>query len=195
MLTGILLNMYFLKKSEFMFSHHVPLWVGEFGPVYTGNPVKDEMRYQILKDQLAYYRRYNVSWCIWLYKDLGLQAILHQNENTPYMKLVSKFLVKKNSLGADRWGSTDKNIRQVMGPIEELFKKEFSEYNPYPSGQQTQIDLLVRHILIAEALVPEYCNLFKNLSNEQVIALAQSFRFENYVKRERLENILTGREK
>jgi endoglucanase len=185
----------FLKRSEFMFTHNVPLWVGEFGPVYTGNPVKDEMRYQVLKDQLAYYRKYKVSWCIWLYKDLGLQAILYQNKSTPYMKLISSFLERKDSLGADEWGSTDKNIRQVMAPIEELFKKEFSKYNPYPFGQQSHINLLVRHILIAEALMPEYSNLFRDLSEEELIALAQSFRFENYVKRERLENILTGREK
>jgi len=185
----------FLEKSKFMFTHNVPLWVGEFGPVYTGIPEKDEMRYQVLKDQLAYYNKYKVSWCIWLYKDLGLQAILHQKENTPYMKLVSSFMERKDSLGADAWGSTDNNIRQVMTPIEELFKEEFSNYNPYPFGQQGHINLLIRHILIAEALVPEYCNLFKDLSEEELAALAKSFRFENYVKRERLENILTGSEK
>jgi endoglucanase len=185
----------FLKKGEFMLSRNVPMWVGEFGPVYTGNPVKDEMRYQILKDQLAYYNKYKVSWCIWLYKDMGLQAILHQNENTPYMKLVSAFLLRKDSLGVDRWGSTDKNIRQVMAPIEELFKKEFVGYEPYPQGQQGQINLLVRHILIAEALLPEYCNLFKDLSEEELIALAKSFSFDNSVKRKRLEEIMTGREK
>jgi len=185
----------FLEKSEFMFSHHVPLWVGEFGPVYTGDTLKDEMRYQVLKDQLAYYNKYKVSWCIWLYKDMGLQAIMHQKENTPYMKLVSAFLSRKDSLGADAWGSTDKNIRQVIGPLEELFKKEFPGYNPYPRGQQREIGLLVRHILIAEALVPEYCNLFKDLSEDQVVSLAQSFHYKNYVKRTRLENILTGKEK
>lgn len=183
----------FVEKSEFMFSHHVPLWVGEFGPVYKGNPEKDEMRYHILKDQLAYYDKYKVSWCIWLYKDLGLQAIMHQKNSTPYMKLVSAFLAKKDSLGADAWGSTDKNIRQVMSPLEELFRKEFPDYNPYPKGQRGEIDLLVRNILIAQALVPEYCNLFKGMSDEELIALAQSFRFENYVKRNRLEDILTGR--
>jgi endoglucanase len=148
-----------------------------------------------LKDQLDYYNKYKVSWCIWLYKDLGLQAILHQNENTPYMKLISAFLSKKDSLGADAWGSTDKNIRQVMEPLEELFDKEFPKYDPYPKGQKRQISLMVRNILISEALVPEYCNLFKDLSDEELIALAQSFRFENYVKRSRLEDILTGREK
>ena len=185
----------FLRKSEFMFENNVPLWVGEFGPVYTGIPEKDEMRYQVLKDQLANYDKYEVSWCIWLYKDLGLQAIISQDENTTYMKLVGDFLRKKNYLGADAWGSTDENIRQILSPIEELFENEFPEYDPYPSGQKRQIALLIRHILIAEALIPEYCNLFKDLTNDELIALAGSFNFKNYIKRERLENILSGKEK
>jgi aryl-phospho-beta-D-glucosidase BglC (GH1 family) len=185
----------FLKKSEFMMSRHVPIWVGEFGPVYTGNPAKDEMRYKVLKDQLAYYDKYKVSWCIWLYKDMGLQAIMHQNENTPYMQLVSKFLARKDALGADAWGSTDKNIRQAIAPLEDFMKKEFPSFDPYPNGREREIALLVRHILISEALLPEYCNLFKDLSEEQVIELAKSFHFDNYVKRTRLEDILTGREK
>ena len=185
----------FLEKSKFMFSRRVPVWVGEFGPVYTGDPKKDEMRYQVLKDQLAYYDKYKVSWCIWLYKDMGLQAIMHQKENTPYMKLVSKFLSRKDSLGGDAWGATDKNIRQVLAPLEELVNKVFPGYDPYPRGQKRMIALLVRHILISEALLPEYINLFKGLSEEQLVALAESFRFENYVKRNRLEDILSGREK
>jgi len=189
------LEQVFLQKSAFMLSHKVPIWVGEFGPLYTGNPEEDETRYQVLKDQLAYFKKYGASWCIWLYKDMGLHAIMHQKDDTPYMKLVSSFLSRKDSLGVDAWGSSDKNIRQVMAPIEELFEKEFPHYFPYPAGQKRHIRQLVRHILIAEALVPEYCNLFRDLSEEELMALAQSFRYENYVKRERLEAILTGREK
>ena len=185
----------FLSKSEFMLSHHAPIWVGEFGPVYTGNPEIDRVRYQVLKDQLTYYNKYKVSWCIWLYKDLGLQAVMYQDKSTPYMQLISKFLSKKDSLGADAWGSSDKNIRQVIAPIEDLFRKEFPGYDPYPRGQQREIALLVRNILIAQALVPEYCDLFKDLTDDQIIALAQSFRFENYVKRKRLEDILSGKER
>ena len=189
------LEQVFLGKSEFMLKHNVPIWVGEFGPLYTGDPEQDNVRYQVLKDQLAYYEKYKVSWCIWLYKDMGLHAILHQKDSTPYMKLVSKFLVRKDSLGADAWGANDRNIRQVMEPIESLFDKEFPDYFPYPAGSKRHISLLVRNILISEALVPEYCNLFKDLSDEELVALAQSFRFENYVIRERLEDILTGKEK
>jgi endoglucanase len=184
----------FLKKSEFMFQNKVPLWVGEFGPVYTGVPEKDEMRYQVLKDQLANYDKYEVSWCIWLYKDLGLQAIISQDENTPYMKLIADILKKKNYLGSDEWGSTDNHIRHIVSPIEELFAEEFPDYDPYPFGQKSNIALLVRHILISEALVPEYCNLFKGMSDVELTALAESFNFKNYNKRERLEKILSGKE-
>jgi endoglucanase len=185
----------FLEKSTFMLTHHVPIWVGEFGPLYTGIPEQDAMRYQVLKDQLAYFNKYNASWCIWLYKDMGLHAIMYPKDDAPYMKLVSAFISKKDSLGADAWGASDKNIRQVIAPIEELLQKEFPNYDPYPSGQKRQITLMVRNILISEALVPDYCNLFKGLSDEELITLARSFRFENYVIRQRLEDILTGREK
>ena len=185
----------FLKRSEFMFRKNVPVWVGEFGPVYTGIPEKDEMRYQVLKDQLANYDKYKVSWCIWLYKDLGLQAVISQDESTKYMKLVADFLKKKNDLGSDAWGATDNNIRQVMSPIEELFANEFPEYDPYPFGQKSKIARLVRNILIAEALVPEYCNLFEDLTNDELVELAESFNFKYYKKRQRLENILSGKEK
>jgi hypothetical protein len=111
------------------------------------------------------------------------------------MKLIGEFLKKKNHLGSDAWGSTDENIRKVLSPVEELFEKEFPEYDPYPFGQKSEIALLVRHILIAEALVPEYCNLFKDLTNDELVALAESFNFKNYKKRGRLENILSGKEK
>ena len=54
-----------------MLDHKLPIWVGEFGPVYTGDPEADAMRYQLLRDQLAIYQHYGVSWSIWLYKDIG----------------------------------------------------------------------------------------------------------------------------
>jgi hypothetical protein len=47
--------------------------------VYTGDAQKDEMRYQLLKDQLAIYDTHGVSWRIWFYRDLGLQAIVYQH--------------------------------------------------------------------------------------------------------------------
>ena len=46
-----------------------PIWVGEFGPVYTGDPERDEQRYQILSDQLDIYDRHGAGLV-----DLDLQG-------------------------------------------------------------------------------------------------------------------------
>ncbi len=185
----------FLKKSRFMLDHGLPIWVGEFGPVYTGDPQKDEMRYQLLKDQLAIYDRHGVSWCIWLYRDLGLQALVYQPETTPWMQRIKPMLEKKQRLGADAWGSVETGISGVMDPLVQMLAREFPDWNPYPNGARSHARLLVRNILIAEALLSEYRRAFEGLSGAEVVALAESFRLDKAQRRTRLEAILSGKER
>ena len=185
----------FLKKSRFMLDSGLPVWVGEFGPVYTGDAQKDEMRYQLLKDQLAIYDKHGVSWCIWLYRDLGLQAIVYQPEDTPWMQRIKPMLEKKQRLGADAWGSLETGIRDVMEPLDQLLAREFPSWDPYPNGAKREARLLVRHILISEALLAEYGKAFEGLSEAQVVALAESFHFSRAKRRTRLEAILSGKER
>ena len=52
----------FLKRTEFMRSTGTPIWIGEFGPLYTGDPERDDQRYQLLQDQLEIYQQYGASW-------------------------------------------------------------------------------------------------------------------------------------
>ncbi len=185
----------FLKKSQFMLDHGLPIWVGEFGPVYTGDPQKDEMRYRLLKDQLANYDKRGASWCIWLYRDLGLQALVYQPETTAWMQRIKPMLEKKQRLGADAWGSLETGIRDVMEPIDALLKREFPAYDPYPNGATREARLLVRHILIAEALLSEYGKAFEGLTDQQVVELGKSFNLDQAKRRTRLEGILAGRER
>ncbi len=51
----------FLDRTEFMRQTGTPVWVGEFGPVYTGDRAQDEMRYALLRDQLQIYREHGAS--------------------------------------------------------------------------------------------------------------------------------------
>src|SRR5918912_415265 len=51
----------FLQRSEYMLEYGIPIWVGEFGPVYTNDPAADAARYQVLRDQLEIYRKYRAS--------------------------------------------------------------------------------------------------------------------------------------
>jgi endoglucanase len=180
----------FLKRSSYMLEHDVPTWVGEFGPVYTGDPEADAMRYQLLRDQLDIYTRHGVSWSIWTYKDIGLQGVVYAAPEAPWMQRIRPILEKKSRLGVDAWGGLDTEIRNVMEPLEELFAKEYPDYHPFPFGIQREIQLLVRNILLAEPMLPEYGELFWSMGKAEIDEMMRSFRFENCVRREELAEIL-----
>jgi endoglucanase len=182
----------FLKRSEYMLEHDVPIWVGEFGPVYPpDDPGSHPTRYEILRDQLEIYARHGVHWAIWTYKDIGLQGVVHAAPDSPWTERIRPIMEKKARLGVDAWGGTDAEIRHIMGPLEELFATEYPSYDPFPFGSKREIQLLLRNILLAEPLLPEYAELFRGMGEDEIDAMMRSFRFENCVKREGLAGILS----
>ncbi|PNH37992.1 hypothetical protein VD0004_g8809 [Verticillium dahliae] len=106
----------FNRKVEFMRQAGVPIWNGEFGPVYQ-NPridpdaaVTNAKRFALLKEQLSIYRECGgVSWSIWLYKDIGYQGMVYLDPESPYMRLIQPFVEQKQKLGLDFWGVVDKS--------------------------------------------------------------------------------------
>jgi aryl-phospho-beta-D-glucosidase BglC (GH1 family) len=180
----------FVERSEYMLEYDIPIWVGEFGPVYTGKPESDAMRYQVLRDQLEIYRKYNANWAIWTYKDIGLQGVVYAAPDSAWMERVRPIVDKKNRLGTDAWGTTDAGIRLILAPIEELFRKEFPEYQPFPFGVQRHIAQLVRHMLLSEPLLDEFAERFRGYTAEQIDLLMHSFLLENCCQRTELADIL-----
>lgn len=181
----------FLKRSQYMLEHKVPMWVGEFGPVYPGNPEADAMRYQVLKDQLEIYTHYQTHWAIWTYKDIGLQGVVYTDPDSQWMRRIKPIVEKKSRLGVDSWGSRDDQIRGIIEPLEQTFATEFPNYQPFPFDVRWQIKRLVRHILLAEALVPEFGLLFKGMSETEIDDMMRSFHFDNCIQRTELANILS----
>jgi endoglucanase len=182
----------FVQRSEYMLEYGIPIWVGEFGPVYKVDPESDAMRYQVLKDQLEIYRKFNANWAIWTYKDIGLQGVVYAATESPWMERVGPIVDKKNRLGADSWGTTDAGVRHIIGPIEELFQKEFPNYWPFPFGPRRHIAQLVRHELFSEPLVEDWAERFQGLHDNDIDTLMQSFSFENCCQRSELAQILAS---
>ncbi|MDR8409672.1 cellulase family glycosylhydrolase [Nonomuraea sp. 3-1Str] len=178
----------FERRSRFQRETGTPLWVGEFGPVYTGDPDTDRQRYQILRDQLEIYDGYDAGWSLWTYKDVGLQGLVCARG--PYLERFGPFIEKKRRLGADRWGSTMEETASELAPLHRLVETEAPGWNPYPWGARYQTDDLVRHILIAQALLPEYAELFRGLGDDELVALADSFLLERCDRREPLLGLL-----
>lgn len=81
-------------------------------------------------------------------------------------------------------------MRDILGPIEETFRREFPGFDPVPFGQRSWIHGLVRHILLAEPLVEDFGRCFEGMDAEEAGALADSFRFARCVKREPLLDVV-----
>ena len=124
----------FKERTAYQEKTNTPIWVGEFGPVYTGDQARDEQRLQILRDQLDIYRSAGASWALWTYKDIGLQGVVYAAPDTPYRRRFDEFLAKKARLGVDAWGGLHDGVKDVLEPLQQLVAREFPDHDPYPFG-------------------------------------------------------------
>jgi hypothetical protein len=62
-----------------MRDHNLPIWNGEWGPVYSSPPEQNweetnNIRLQVVKEQLKNYERVQCGWSLWTWKDIGYQG-------------------------------------------------------------------------------------------------------------------------
>jgi endoglucanase len=184
------------QRTEYSRKTDSPVWVGEFGPVYTGDERRDAMRYQILADQLEIYADDLASWSIWTYKDIGCQGIAVVRPDSAYRSRFGDFVAKKNRLGADLWDSDGSDIWPVSEQFQAKLAQEFPDFSPYPWGRWDWARTLLLNITVAQPLAYEYAELFRGLGDDDVLALADSFDLANCDLRhpliERLRADLSG---
>lgn len=182
-----------LKKCAPLLQKGVPIWIGEFGPVYSGEPTLDAMRYQLLRDQIATYEELGMHWAIWTYKDVGVQGVVYATPESAWMSRLASITAKKRKLTVDAWGMDESEaIRRVLAPLRQLITDEFPQYTPYPFGADWQVQRIIRQILLAEPLVLEYAALFAACSEADIRALMASFQFEQCMQRSTLAAILAA---
>jgi aryl-phospho-beta-D-glucosidase BglC (GH1 family) len=169
----------YLEHTEYSRRTNTPVWVGEFGPIYTGEDRVDAMRRQLLDHQLDIYRDEGASWAIWMHKDLGRQGIVMVRPDSPYLSRFGDFVAKKNRLGADQWGSDGHGILEVTKPFQDMIARECPDFEPYPWGRFDWVRTLILNITVAQALAYEYAELFRGLGDDELIPLADSFALVN----------------
>ena len=168
----------FLQRSAYARATATPIMVGEFGPIYTGDPDQDAQRLQLLEDQLDIYRDHEASWVIWTYKDLGRQGLTGVVPTSAYRRRFDDFIAKKVRLGADQWGSDGEGVREVTRPVQELVAREFPDFDPYPWGRFDWTRTLLLNIMMAQPLADEYAQLLTGLDDSELDGLADSFAFD-----------------
>ncbi|KAJ3501139.1 hypothetical protein NLJ89_g9476 [Agrocybe chaxingu] len=191
------------KKRQWMDERGLCVWNGEWGPVYARAQYEGEAtaeinrtRYRVLKDQLAIYKEARLSWSIWLYKDIGFQGMVHIDLSTPYMTLFKDFLAKKYRLAVDAWGADTSAVQHIYQPLYDHIIQEVPEQyrNLYPAPVwklSDRVGRVSRNILMSEFLVREWADHFKGKTEDEIDAIAASFKFANCLKRDELNTILS----
>lgn len=194
----------FARKARFMREAGVPVWNGEFGPVYQ-DPRTDPdaaatnaKRFALLREQLAVYRECGgVSWSIWLYKDVGYQGMVYLDPESAHMRLVRPFIDKKQRLGLDFWACADKSLvdAQVYRPLIDKLKDMVPEHlrrKKYPKTWtfDRQVERVVRECLMSEYLGWELAEAFAGKTEDELEELAASFALDKCLRRDELNWIL-----
>jgi hypothetical protein len=197
-----MLQRQFARKTDFHRTNKTAIWNGEFGPVYA-NPKYEpdaetinQQRYELLGEQMRIYDEAQISWTIWLYKDIGLQGMVHTSPTSPWNTLIAPFLEKKKRLQLDSWGKyPSEEVEALIKPLVEWIDKVSpTAKEVYPTNWDTgkHIDRAVLQTFLSESLQMEFAGLFAEKSIEELEQLAASFKFENCLQREGLNQIMSA---
>jgi endoglucanase len=102
------------RKIGFSKSSHTPIWNGEFGPVYATELVDgpewesiNAKRYAALREQLKVYKEDGIAWSIWLYKDIGIQGLVHAKEGSRWHQVFGESIKRKRAHALEFWGTDE----------------------------------------------------------------------------------------
>jgi hypothetical protein len=121
--------------------------------------------------------------------------MVYTSPDSPYMKLLAPFLAKKKRLGLDKWGRDDRHVKHIYQPIIDHFREEIPADivdRRYPLNWRIEghIHRVIRETLFSEIMTMEYASYFKDKSFEELDALAGSFKLEQCLTRDGLNDIL-----
>lgn len=121
--------------------------------------------------------------------------MVHTSLETAYMTHFKDFLAKKHRLAIDAWGADDAAVRHVYQPLINHVSQEVPEkyLHLYPNlwKHTDRITRISRNVLISEYMIQEWADHFVGLSEKELEELAASYHFDNCVKRDGLNTILT----
>ncbi|KAF2012735.1 glycoside hydrolase family 5 protein [Aaosphaeria arxii CBS 175.79] len=195
------LRQQYKRKREFQDQHGVPIWVGEFGPTYENSDPDsaaiNTCRYNLLREQLRVYDEDQLSWSIWLYKDIGVMGMISTSPKSAWSTLLKPFLGRKAQLQVDSFTThkserVDKLINDLAEWIDEVSP---AAKRTYPSNWDTKqhIRRNTLQTFLATTLCTEFAELFRGKTQADLDELAKSYAFENCVQREELNAILANR--
>jgi hypothetical protein len=102
---------------------------------------------------------------------------------------------KKRELAVDSWAYDDAHLQEgLFEPLHKWFEDnipaQYSKKYPWQWRMHMHVFRGIRGITMAEYLIPEWADYFKDKSFDELDELAASWKYENCVQRERLNKVL-----
>ncbi len=180
------------EGARFAERHDVPLWVGEFGSVYSGPAAEEADRLRAVADQIDVVEEFGAHWTTWCYKDVGVMGLLEVDPESPYRRLTRPVTDAKTALHTDFWATWLPETRASTLATELAATIEAAIPGARPQHPATA------HFLRGAALgnfagpllQPAYAGLFAGLSEEDLDAVLRSFAIDRCRPRAGLVDVL-----
>jgi len=186
------LNEDFKQRRAYMSRHNVPSWVGEFGSIYWNNRY-DGCRLRSVDDLITVFDSYHDHWTIWTYKDIGMMGTVYTNPDSAWMKRIQRTNAIKRKLGLDGWEPFAQDsafMRTTVRSIVDVVRRATKSAKlPYEQLKLT-LNNTLSVVVLSEFLLPFYASQFKGMSSDELEHMMQSFRWENCIRRDGLEQVL-----
>ncbi|WP_205672268.1 glycoside hydrolase family 5 protein [Ammoniphilus sp. YIM 78166] len=169
------------QGTQFAEKYNVPLWVGEFGSVYNGPEGEIADRLRAMDDQIGIFEEFGAHWTTWTYKDVGVMGLVTLNPESEYLERISSIIKMKHALNTDDWMIWLPGFK-ARGAVEDLASHLEEVIGDPDIAHSYNIACLSQSVLTvyAGALIqPAYAKLFKDLSEEKIDSIMQSFSFKN----------------
>lgn len=115
--------------------------------------------------------------------------------SSPWLKLLGPLIRKKRDLAVDSWAYDDAHLQEgLFGPLHRWFEDNvparYSKKYPWQWRMHMHVFRGIRGITMAEYMIPEWADCFRGKTFEELDELAASWKYENCVQRERLNELL-----
>jgi endoglucanase len=159
---------------RFAVQHGVPLWVGEFGPVYR-EAEEIGWRSAVLSDQIEIFDELGIHWTLWTYKDVGVQGVVQVEPDSEYLRVTGPArsrtvpIFPRGGLG---------QAEEVKGAIRDLadrLRTWIGDPVVNAVGNRLLLEYSVVENYVNNLLQPQYVAAFESMSNERIESVMQSF--------------------
>lgn len=176
------------RNLDWTNKYNVPLWTGEFGiPVLT-NEEKYTRLLHILDIQLQYLEKNRQSWNLWTYKDVGKMGLLWVDQKSKYIEKAQHYYNICEKLGIDNMESeTVALLESFAGQISNMTDGIFT-----PPDKSEYVYWLRCNIgmTIGEYSLPTILECYKDMDENEIDLMMQSWKIENCKSDQRMINNL-----